>query len=135
MSYRVLQPIFDGQTTYEIGQVVPDDTFSEVGAIALMDVNAIAPLPTPPVPAQAEPHTQTFHPEASETLAVEAEPVTASISLNQATEQELIDLPHIGTVTAGRILAQRPYDSLDDARQASGLSASKWAEILPLVTL
>jgi len=135
MPYRVLQPIFDGDQDYEIGQVVADDAFSPVALAALLDVNAIAPLPAPHVPAQAEPHTQVSAPVPTETLTVEAEPVTASISLNNASEQELIDLPHIGTVTAGRILAQRPYASLDDARQASGLSASKWAELLPLVTL
>jgi hypothetical protein len=124
MSYRVLQPIFDGKTTYAIGQVVADETFSPFGVEALLDVGALA--------LWVEPRT---HPLPIDDTSVGAGSVSVPLSLNSATEEQLIDLPHIGSVTAGRLLAQRPYDDLEDARQAAGLSASKWAELLPLVDL
>ena len=43
------------------------------------------------------------------------------VNVNTATLQELIDLPEIGAALARRIIAGRPYRSLDDLRRVKGL--------------
>lgn len=120
LSYTVLQPIFDGDTTHRIGTTVSGDRFPVKGLQALLEVRALA---------EAEPATAL----SEETATGAATP--APVSLNTASESALEKLPHIGPATAGKLIAQRPYESLDDAHQAAGLSEAKWAEILPQVTL
>lgn len=39
---------------------------------------------------------------------------TGSISINQASEPQLDSLPGVGSVTAGKIIQNRPYSSVDD---------------------
>lgn len=121
LSYTVLQPIFDGDTTHRIGTTVSGDRFSAKGLQALLEVRALA-----------EPEPATALSEEN-TAAGAATP--ALVSLNTASESALEKLPHIGPATADKLIAQRPYESLDDAHQAAGLSEAKWAEILPQVTL
>ncbi|MBW4484892.1 MAG: hypothetical protein KME14_20345 [Tildeniella torsiva UHER 1998/13D] len=57
------------------------------------------------------------------------------INLNNAWHDELMQLPHIGKAVAARLVAAQPFATLDEAQRASGLSATRWAEVLPLVTL
>ena len=64
----------------------------------------------------------------------EAKPGPAKIvDLNTATQAELEALPGIGKSSAKKIIAHRPYASVDDLAK-SGLSAKAIAEIKPLVT-
>ena len=55
------------------------------------------------------------------------------VDLNTATQGELEALPGIGKSSAKKIIAHRPYASVDDLAK-SGLSAKAIAEIKPLVT-
>ncbi len=63
-------------------------------------------------------------------------PDTASnlVDLNTATQQALDDLPGIGPATAKKIVAGRPYNSIDDLAKA-GVPAATIAKIRPLVTV
>ena len=59
------------------------------------------------------------------------------ISLNQASESELQDLPGVGPVLAGRIVAYRdsdgPFQAVEDLLQVPGIGEAKLASIRDLV--
>ena len=72
-------------------------------------------------------------------LQSEGAAATYRVDLNRADVNELTLLPGIGEVRAGRILDWRaehePFRSLDEVRQATGLSASGIERLRGLVTL
>jgi DNA uptake protein ComE-like DNA-binding protein len=68
-----------------------------------------------------------------------AKPVTPDsasslVDLNTASQSALDDLPGIGPATAKKIVAGRPYSSIDDLSKA-GVSAAEIAKIRSLVTV
>lgn len=56
------------------------------------------------------------------------------MDLNTASEKDLDSLPGVGPVTAKKIIAGRPYSSIDELSKA-GVSASTIKKIAPLVTV
>lgn len=58
--------------------------------------------------------------------------VAAKVDLNAATAKELEELPGVGEVTAKKIIAGRPYKSVDDLKSA-GISEKEMDKITPLV--
>jgi competence protein ComEA len=64
-----------------------------------------------------------------------AAPAAATlVDINNATEKELESLPGVGKATAAKIVAGRPYASVDDLAKA-GVSKATIAKITPLVTV
>ena len=65
--------------------------------------------------------------------------VAYRINLNDAPAQELMLLPAIGEVRAGRLVAWRTekgrFTSLDQVGEAAGISSKKLEELRPYVTL
>ncbi len=62
-----------------------------------------------------------------------AEPA-GKIDINNAAEKQLEDLPGVGKATANKIIAGRPYASVDDLAKA-GVPKSTIAKIAPLVSV
>ncbi len=55
------------------------------------------------------------------------------INLNSATETELESLPGVGPKLAARIVAGRPYNSLEDLDKVKGVGPSMLTKLSPLV--
>ena len=51
------------------------------------------------------------------------------VSVNSAPEEQLTALNHIGKTAAAKIIAGRPYKSLEEVQQKSGLKSELWKEI------
>jgi competence protein ComEA len=60
---------------------------------------------------------------------------TGPLDLNRAPIHELVRLPGIGEVLARRIVAGRPYSSVDDLLRVEGIGGGKLAAIRGLVTV
>jgi hypothetical protein len=71
---------------------------------------------------------------AAATLHVSAAQSSAKVDLNTASEKDLDSLPGVGPATAKKIIAGRPYASVDDLSKA-GVRSSAIAKIAPLVTV
>lgn len=63
------------------------------------------------------------------------QPGEPPIDVNKASEAELQRLPGIGPTLAARIVAARPYSSVDDLRRAKGIGAKILETIRPHVTV
>jgi predicted flap endonuclease-1-like 5' DNA nuclease len=71
--------------------------------------------------------------DSSKAKAVSEQKTAATIDLNTASEKDLDSLPGVGPATAKKIIAGRPYSSVDGLSKA-GVSAVTIKKITPLVT-
>ncbi len=55
------------------------------------------------------------------------------LSLSTATAKQLEALKHVGPSTAQKLIDAQPFESLEEAQQASSLNDSQWAEIVDRV--
>lgn len=110
-----------------------------LGAALLCGAWALWPLafPVPSVPTVS--HTEL---PLTQTAAAPEYPATASITplisgqlnLNTATQEQLESLPKVGPALATRILAGRPFRSLQDLDAVKGIGASLMKTLSPLVS-
>jgi len=56
-----------------------------------------------------------------------------AVDLNEASFEELQTLPGIGPKLAERIMANRPYQNVDDLLKVNGIGESKMERLKPLV--
>jgi competence protein ComEA len=62
-------------------------------------------------------------------------PHDAPVHLNHAGADELTRLPGVGSALAARIVAARPFASVDDLRRVRGLGGVRLDRLRPLVTV
>ena len=79
------------------------------------------------VTSQPKAHSQTHDSQVSAT--------SRQLDLNKATEKELMMIPGIGPASARKVIAGRPYDSVDDLHKIRGLGAARIAELEPNVVV
>lgn len=60
---------------------------------------------------------------------------TPKINVNTATKPELVELPAVGSATADRLIAERPFKTLDGVQAAAKLSDKDWDNLAPLITV
>ncbi len=60
---------------------------------------------------------------------------TGSISINSASQSQLESLPGVGAVTAGKIIANRPYSSFEDLTSKKAVTNSVFQKIKDLISL
>ncbi|HSX19080.1 MAG TPA: ComEA family DNA-binding protein [Candidatus Saccharimonadales bacterium] len=60
---------------------------------------------------------------------------TSMISINSGTEAELESLPGVGPVTGQKIVANRPYSSLEDLKTKKAVTSATYEKIKELITL
>jgi len=75
-----------------------------------------------------------FHPKTAPPAAtpVSQVPVTGTkLDINTATSEQLQDIPGIGNVLAGRIIAARPFKSADELGRVKGIGKVKYEELRP----
>ncbi len=61
-------------------------------------------------------------------------PAGGLVNINTASADELTALPGIGPVKAAAIIANRPYDSVEELERVSGIGPSTVQKLTPLVT-
>ena len=59
---------------------------------------------------------------------------TGLVNLNISTQAELEGLPGVGPALARRIIAGRPYRSVEDLGRVKGIGAATMGKLRPLVT-
>jgi len=110
------------------------DDLSKAGLSARV-ISKIAPLATVSGgAAAAAPAAAAKAPRASKAPEASSASSGSPVDLNKASEKELEDLPGVGAATAKKIIAGRPYSSVDDLSKA-GLSARVIAKLAPMATV
>lgn len=57
------------------------------------------------------------------------------ISLNNSSKEQLMSLPGVGPATADKIIAQRPFSSIEQLLEVSGIGEVKYSNIKDFVSL
>ena len=110
-----------GVSAATVKKISPLVTVSGGGAAASM-----------PAPASA-PSKKSSSASSAKDMAPSA-PSGGAVDLNSASEKDLVDLPGVGPATAKKIIAGRPYSSVDGLAKA-GVSAATIKKITPLVSV
>ena len=106
---------------------VPKATITKISPLVIVGA-ASAAKTSPVVPTPVSTSTRTAP---KPTPLAKAAPAV-KVDINNATEKELEDLPGVGPATAKKIVAGRPYTSVDDLAKG-GVPKNTIAKIAPLV--
>jgi DNA uptake protein ComE-like DNA-binding protein len=120
---------------------VPKSTIDKIQKQVTVSKAKAAPAPAAAAPAAEKTDKKSSKSEkaTSSSKAPETQPAgkaaasSAPVNLNTASQKELEDLPGVGPATAKKIIAGRPYSSVDDLAKA-GVSKSTIGKISSLVT-
>ena len=82
---------------------------------------AITVTPAPPSPTRGRRHAQ------ARTRDARVKTASSPVDLNDASEDQLMDLPGIGPTLARRIALGRPYRSVDDLKHVLGSASRGWS--------
>ena len=112
MQYPVLRPLNHDQRDYAPGDLVelPDGV-----AAYLQSTGTVGEAIDATAEAQGDAPT-------NKSLSVDA--------INNLNKNGLVELPNVGQKTADKLIAARPFDSLDAAKAASELSDTRWNEVI-----
>jgi DNA uptake protein ComE-like DNA-binding protein len=102
--------------------------------LALPAFAQTTPAPAAPMPAKPSMTTTTPHP-ATTTPAATTPAVTTPINLNTATPDQLDSLPGIGKSRLKKIIAARPYTSVDQLDSKKVIPHSVYEKIKDKVTI
>ncbi|PIZ45983.1 competence protein CelA [candidate division WWE3 bacterium CG_4_9_14_3_um_filter_41_6] len=87
------------------------------------------------IPTRADPVEQ-FDSQSNPTSAsLDSQPVSAKININKATIEQLISLPGIGESYANKIIQNRPYKSIEELLNVSGIGPKKFESLKDLVSV
>lgn len=75
-----------------------------------------------------------FVPEKGTTSSQSITSTTGLVNINSATEEELDTLPGVGPATAKKIIASRPYSSVDELLTQKAVTASVYQKIKDLIS-
>ena len=118
-----------------IDKIKPQVTVSKSSAKSTKTESAASSSSKASETKSTEKTKETKSAEKTEKASKEKAPAASGpVNLNTATEKELEDLPGVGPATAKKIVAGRPYSSVDDLAKA-GVSKSTITKISSLVTV
>ena len=130
---------------YGVRRSLPDGTHRDEAVARLEDLEVLAMLKRAGVWAATNPEAivalreeQRAEERAEATLRVALQrhpPLQAPVDLNTAHAWELQRLSGIGPVLASRIIAKRPYQTVDDLRQVTGISDRLLERLRPYITV
>lgn len=139
-AYIAVEPLLVRNRRREPGSKV---SLTEKDGARLLAMGHVTLPPAAPAVAGAVPKTDVFEPspspqgnqESTQKGEASQDAAPSPLNLNTADTTALEALPYIGPKTAERLIQNRPFATLDQAREASGLSTAKWAELLPQLSL
>lgn len=135
--YPVRSELRHSGQSYSPGAVI---TLSEGEAKNLVELGVLGqPVAAQPVKSaekKDEPPSLKSQPSLSQPASPDPTPSEpAKVNLNTATKAVLEALDAIGPATTKKLMAGRPYKSLEAAQAASGMPAEVWAQIADRVSV
>ena len=125
-----------GDALAKAGGLVEEADPALVNQAELVFDGAQIHVPLPPAPGEADASPNPQQPAAGlsgEAASTAGASAGGLININTATAEELTALPGVGPSRAAAIIAERPYEAIEDLERVSGIGPSAVATLTPLV--